>query len=122
MTTVTQAEIDEFRAKLGDIPELQETVATLEECDWILEDATMLIASRAGEPVEMGDSLLENLVERSRKHLCKPEVKAGWSDLKDVLDILKEILPPPAPLAVACLFKLSEIGLRNLCGSVESES
>lgn len=121
MTTVTKQEVEKFRSELGDSPELQKTVDTLEECDWVLEDATTLIASRAGEPVEMGDSLLENLVEKSRKHLCKSEVKAGWSDLKDVLDILKEILPPPAPLAVACLFKLSEIGLRNLCGSVESE-
>lgn len=122
MTTINPEEFDKFRSELGDSPELQEIEDTLEECDWILEDATTLIASRAGEPVEMGDSLLENLVEKSRKHLCKSEVKAGWSDLKDVLDILKEILPPPAPLAVACLFKLSEIGLRNLCESSKSES
>ncbi|MEG3973067.1 hypothetical protein QT970_00385 [Microcoleus sp. herbarium8] len=121
MTIINPEEFENFHSKLGDSPELQETLDTLKECDWILEDATMLIASRAGEPVEMGDSLLENLVEKSRKHLCKPEVKAGWSDLKEVLDILKEILPPPAPLAVACLFKLSEIGLRNLCDS-EAES
>ncbi len=122
MTTITKQEVEKFRSELGDSSELQEIEDTLEKCNWNLEDATMVIAIDADEPVEMGDSLLENLVEKSRKHLCKSEVKAGWSDLKDVLDILKEILPPPAPLALACLFKLSELGLRNLCSSVESES
>lgn len=120
MTIVTQTEVEKFRSELGETPELRETLSTLEECDWILEDATMLIASRAGEPVEMGDSFLESLVERSREHLCKPEVKERWNDLKDVLDILKEVLPFPAPLAVACLFKLSDIGLRNLCKSEQT--
>jgi|JFJP01.1.fsa_nt_gi hypothetical protein len=121
MTIITPEEFEKFRSELGDSPELQKIKDALEECDLILEDATMLIASRAGEPVEMGDSLLENLVEMSRKHLCKPEVKAGWSDLKEVLDILKEFLPTPAPLTLTCLLKLFEIGLRNLCDSSESE-
>lgn len=119
MTVVTQKEIERFRLELGDIPELQGVLEALGQCDWVLEDATILLASRAGEPVEMGDSLLESLVQKSRKHLCQDNIREGWNDLKDVFEILKEFLPFPAPLAVACLFKLSDIGLRNLCDSIE---
>lgn len=116
---MTPEEFENFRSQLGDTPEVKESLDILEsnlkECDWILEDTATLIAVDAGESVLMGDSLLEELVERSRTHLCKSEVRKGWNDLKDVFDILKEFLPTPLPLVVACVFKLWEIGLRNLC-------
>jgi hypothetical protein len=120
MTTVTPEEFENFRSQWGETPEVRESLEILEnnlkECDWILEDATTLIAVETGEStVLMGDSLLDNLVEKSRTHLCKPEVKKGWDDLKDVLEFLKEFLPTPVPLVMACVFKLWEIGLKNLC-------
>lgn len=126
MTDIKPDDFSQFRAELGETPESKASLDilenTLSECDWNLDDATTLIAVDAGESVLMGDSLLEDIVERSRKHLCQPEVKKKkWSDIKDVLDILREFLPPPAPIAVACLFKLWEIGLRNLC-QAESDS
>ena len=119
MTVVNQNQVKYFRDQLGDVSELTETLQVLEQCDWILEDASLLIASRSGEPVEMSDSLLDDLVQKSQQYLCESENKKSWNDLKDILEILKELLPPPAPLAVTCLFKLSEIGLRNLCNSAE---
>jgi hypothetical protein len=118
MTVISPAAVETVRAQLGDRPEFQELIHLLEQNDWVLEDAT---AELAGQPVAMGGSFLDKLVERSRQHLCKPETQAGWSDLKDVFDILKEFLPTPAPLAIACIFKLSDIGLRNLCDTVPGE-
>lgn len=119
MTDITPDDFSQFRAELGETPESKASLDilenTLSECDWNLDDATTLIAMDTGELVLMTDSLLEDIVERSRKHLCQPEVRKKWSDIKDVLDILKQFLPPPAPLVFACLFKLWEIGLRNLC-------
>ncbi|GGA46239.1 hypothetical protein [Okeania sp. KiyG1] len=119
MTKVTPAEFENFRSQLGETSEVKESLSilenNLEECDWILEDATTLIAVDFEESVLMGDSLLEDLVERARKHLCKPEIEKGWDDLKDVLELVKELLPTPAPLVMACVFKLWEIGLKNLC-------
>ncbi|NER38683.1 MAG: hypothetical protein F6J93_32815 [Oscillatoria sp. SIO1A7] len=120
MTTVTPEEFAKFRSQLAGTPEIQESLSTLEdnlrECDWILEDATTLIAVEAGESVLMGDSLLEELVERAKKRLCQPkEDEEKWRDLKDVFDIIQLFLPAPLPLITACLLKLSEIGLRNLC-------
>jgi hypothetical protein len=32
MTTITKQEVEKFRSELGDSPELQNTVDTLEEC------------------------------------------------------------------------------------------
>jgi hypothetical protein len=121
MSIFPEDEIEKLRSELGDSSDLEETLNILYECDRDLEDTILLIASRAGEPLEMGDSLLERLVEQSRKHLCKPEVRTRWNDIKDVLEIIKEILPPPTPLAITCLFKLYEIGLRNLCESDQVE-
>ncbi|NES02001.1 MAG: hypothetical protein F6K22_03660 [Okeania sp. SIO2F4] len=119
MTKVTPEEFEDFRSQLGEASEVKESLSilenNLEECDWILEDATTLIAVDFEESVLMGDSLLEDLVERARKHLCKPEIEKGWDDLKDVLELVKELLPTPAPLVMACVFKLWEIGLKNLC-------
>jgi hypothetical protein len=116
---MTPEEFENFRSQLGDTPEVKESLDILEsnlkKCNMDLEKAAKLIAVKAGEPVLMGDSLLEELVEKSRTHLCKPEVRKEWSDLKDVFDILKEFLPTPLPLVVTCLFKLWNIGLRNLC-------
>jgi hypothetical protein len=106
MTTITQQDFAQFCSELGETSQLKKSIEVLEnnlkDCDWILEDAATLIAVEAGESVLMGDSLLEELVEKSRTHLCKPEVR-------------KEFLPTPLPLVVTCLFKLWEIGLRNLC-------
>lgn len=119
MTTITQQDFAQFCSELGETSQLKKSIEVLEnnlkDCDWNLEDAATLIAVEAGESVLMGDSLLEELVEKSRTHLCKPEVRKEWNDLKDVCDLLKEFLPTPLPLVVTCLFKLWEIGLRNLC-------
>ncbi len=117
MTILTPEKIAKYRNELKEYPEAITALNTIEECEGNLEDATALIASRSGESVLMGDSLLNDLVKRARKHLCQPDNQKEWADLKDVLEILKEFLPSPIPLAVTCTLKLSEIGLRNLCKS-----
>ncbi|MEG4506171.1 hypothetical protein QUA81_21220 [Microcoleus sp. F6_B4] len=115
MTILKPEQILQYRTELAEYPEAINALDAIEECEGDIEVATTLIASRSGESVLMSDSLLNNLVDRAREYLCKPENKDGWDDLKDVIDILKQILPAPAPLAVTCALKLSEIGLRNLC-------
>jgi hypothetical protein len=121
MSVITSEQVDTYRVSLQGYPEATVALDAVEECEGNLEDATVLIASRLGESVLMGDSLLDNLVQRARKHLCQPNHQEKWTDVKDILEILKEFLPTPAPLAVTCTLKLSEIGLRNLCQQNKSD-
>jgi hypothetical protein len=119
MTTINRDELLRFYSELEEKAEIMNSFKTLEnnlkECDWILEDAIELIAVEKGDSVLMGDSLLDDLVEKTRKYLCKPKTKECWNSVKDILEIISPAFPAPGPIIIGCVLKLSKIGLKNLC-------
>jgi|AGSF01.1.fsa_nt_gi hypothetical protein len=81
MTTVTQAEIEQYRSQLQEYPDALKALDVLEECEGDLEFAAETVAIETGEladdlsekdPEEDPNkpSWLEKLVEKLRPHIC----------------------------------------------------
>lgn len=122
MTILTQGEIAKFRKEFASYPQAQEVLDTILEVDGNVEDAAQLMSVRSGQVVTMGDTSLSDSVKKAQLYLCEEKIKSRWTDINDVLGLVKEFLPAPFSTVVFVVIILSKMGLRNLCKEIKPVS
>lgn len=76
MTTVTFAEIAQFRSQLADYPYALTALDVIEDCEGDLEDAAMVLAIRAGqEPQRANSEWLDALARKCRAAICQEQFR-----------------------------------------------
>lgn len=122
MTTVTSAEIANFRSELADYPEALKALDVLEECEGDLEYAAETIAIESGElRDDLGNkdpnesSWLEKLMEKLRPHLCTQAFKEALTHgFGSAITLLTPVVGTPALLILVIIF-ISRKNLDEFC-------
>ncbi|AOX00548.1 hypothetical protein BJP34_14825 [Moorena producens PAL-8-15-08-1] len=127
--TVTLEEIAQFRSELANYPQASlreqalKELEVVENCNGDLEAATRVLARRVEESVRKGDYTFDNLVDKSRKILCKPEIMEKLAKAKNpliVFDLVAVFFPPPFPQIIVTLI-LIQMGVEGFCNSDKSK-
>lgn len=123
MTTVTQAEIEQYRSQLQEYPDALKALDVLEECEGDLEIAAETIAIETGELADdlsnqdpNEPSWLEKQADKLRPHICTPAFKEVFSQGSAVA--LGWLIAVAAYLAVPptlVLIYISRKGLDEFC-------
>lgn len=123
MTTVTQAEIEQYRSQLQQYPDALKALDVLEECEGDLEIAAETVAIETGE---LADDLsnqdpdepswLEKSADKLRPHICTPAFKEVFSQGSAVaLGWLMAVAAYPAIPLTLVLVYISRKGLDEFC-------
>lgn len=123
MTTVTQAEIDQYRSQLQEYPDALKALDVLEECEGDLEIAAETVAIESGElPDDLSDqdpnepSWLEKSAHKLRPHICTPAFKDVLSQgFAVALGWLMAVAAYPAIPLTLVLVYISTKGLDEFC-------
>ncbi len=123
MTTVTQAEIEQYRSQLQGYPDALKALDVLKACEGDLEFAAETVAIERGE---LSDDLsekdqnepswLEKSADKLRPHICTPAFKEVLSQGSAVaLGWLIAVAAYPAVPLTLVLIYISTKGLDEYC-------
>lgn len=118
MTTITQAEIEQFRLQLAAYPEALEALNVIENCEGDLEDAVLVLAKRAKIEVVRAPKRLDEYAKQLREVLCRKEFREDL--LNNSFNVVVGYLfinPPTIPLAMVTpvLIYVTKRGLNKWC-------
>jgi hypothetical protein len=125
MTTVTQAQIEQYRSQLQEYPDALKAIDVLEECEGDLEYAAETVGIETGELADdLGDeypnepSWLEKSADKLRPHICTQA-------FKDVLNqgfavalgsLITAGVYPAVPLTLVVIY-ISTRGVDEFCNN-----
>lgn len=122
MTTVTQAEIEQYRSQLQAYPDALKGLDVLAECEGDLEYAAETIAIESGELQDnLGDedpnepSQLEKLADQLRPHICTQAFKDALNQgLSTVMGLLIPVVGYSGLLILIIIY-ISKKNLDEFC-------
>jgi len=123
MTTVTQAEIEQYRSQLQAYPDALKAIDMLEACEGDLEYAAQAVAIETGElPDDLSDqdpnepSWLEKSADKLRPHICTQAFKDVLSQGSAVaLGWLMAVAAYPAVPVTLVVIYISTRGVDEFC-------
>lgn len=115
MTTITQAEIDQFREQLRDYPEALASLDVIQECEGHLEDAvTLLMMRETGKEPDRG---ADEWLQKCRTAICQEDVKEALASglIAPAIEPLGISMGFPPGTATALGILAFKIGIKKLC-------
>ena len=123
MTQVTTEEIAKFRAELADYPDALAALKEIEECEGDLEDASMVLAIRAGQQPDIANSeWLDILAKKCRAVICQNEYRNALVNgtFAPLMGHLAATRLCPALLITPVLMYVVQQGVISFCEPLES--
>ena len=123
MTQVTTEEIAKFRAELADYPDALAALKEIEECEGDLEDASMVLAIRAGQQPDIANSeWLDILAKKGRAVICQNEYRNALVNgtFAPLMGHLAATRLCPALLITPVLMYVVQQGVISFCEPLES--
>lgn len=122
MTTVTQAEIEQYRSQLAPYPDALKALDVLEECEGDLEYAAETVAiesgklqDNAGEEDPNEPSWLEKFAQKLRPHICTPAFKEVFTQgFAGTISLLIPVVGSPILLILVVIY-VSRKGVDEFC-------
>jgi len=114
-------ELEQFRSRLADFPEVLSALDTIEDCDGDLEDAAISLAIQAGMEPTASDRWLEGLAKRCRAVICRADVKPLLQHglTADILTAIAENTTLPLKLATPVALYVLKTGVQTFCQPFE---
>ena len=117
MTTVTFAEIAQFRSQLADSPDALQALDLIEDCDGDVEDAAVVLALQAGLEPDRTDRLLGGLAKRCRSLICEDvsRVESSTDAIATIVERLVAEEALPVSLAAPVAIYVLKTGIVEFC-------
>jgi hypothetical protein len=121
--TVTQEEIEQFRAELADYPDALAALNEIEDCEGDLEDASIALAIQVGQEPDTNDRWIESVAKQWRHTLCRADHKEALEDglTGNLLLSLTEHTMLPLKLATPVAIFVIKTGVQDFCRSFEAK-
>jgi len=117
MKVISKDEIAQLRMQMEAYPAAIEALDAIENCEGDLEDASIVLALRAGQEPSMSDDWLAGLAKRYRHLICGQDLRTDLhrGKLDSVLAYLTNDTECPNLLAAPVLIYILQDGIENFC-------
>jgi hypothetical protein len=122
-TTITAAELAQYRSQLADDSNALRALDMIEDCDGDLEDAAIALALQAGQEPDESDGWLEGLAKRWRSFVCQAGIKdyLMTGAITNAVKLLAaETTIPPTLAAPVILYSL-KTGVEEFCKPLQEK-
>lgn len=124
-TQLTPEEIQQYREQLKDNPQAIAQLDIIEKCEGNLEQATRILARRAGAEEVRAGMTWETTLKKARKVVCHNDFKEGLAP-NLISSVVAVLLTAGDPLLVAvatpCAIFIVKISLTKFCEQEQLES
>ena len=122
MTTITFAEIAQFRsdlAQLTDYPDVLRALDEVEDCEGDVEDAAIVLALQSGMEPNRSEQMLEGLAKRWRPLICQDAVMEPLTagSIAPLVALLAEDESLPVQLIALVAIYVVKTGVSKFCQS-----
>ena len=122
MTTITFAEIAQFRsdlAQLTDYPDALGALDEVEDCEGDVEDAAIVLALQSGMEPNRSEQMLEGLAKRWRPIICQDAVMEPLTagSIAPLVALLAEDESLPVQLIALVAIYVVKTGVSEFCHS-----